>query len=63
MKGVLDFKHGIPQSLDETDEQWDFPNAWPPSVHMIIMGLARSGCEDCRTEAKIQVQVIGQSPL
>ncbi|CBY08903.1 unnamed protein product [Oikopleura dioica] len=55
-QGVLDFQFGIPQSLDESDEQWDFPNAWPPSVHMIIMGLAKSGSEECRQEAKIQAE-------
>ena len=40
--GVLDFKAGIPNSLRKTGQQWDFPNAWPPSTHMIIMGLAQS---------------------
>ena len=30
---------GIPTTLEQTGEQWDFPNAWPPLQHMIIVGL------------------------
>lgn len=30
--GVLNFPGGIPTSLIESGEQWDFPNAWPPLV-------------------------------
>ena len=33
-KSLEDFVGGIPNSLQETGEQWDFPNAWPPSVQM-----------------------------
>jgi len=40
---VLDFPYGIPNSLGETGQQWDFPNSWPPSVHMIIVGLLQCG--------------------
>ncbi|XP_064611935.1 trehalase-like isoform X2 [Liolophura sinensis] len=41
--GALSFPGGIPTSLDSTDQQWDFPNAWPPLMHVIILGLAQSG--------------------
>lgn len=30
---------GLPNTLEHSGEQWDFPNVWPPMQHMIIMGL------------------------
>lgn len=30
---------GVPNSLAQTGEQWDFPNVWPPMQHMLIVGL------------------------
>ncbi|XP_063587711.1 trehalase-like [Penaeus indicus] len=37
----LDGSHvtGVPTSLVESGEQWDFPNAWAPLQHLVIMGL------------------------
>ena len=43
---VLSYPYGIPNSLGETGQQWDFPNSWPPSVHMIIVGLLQCGGEE-----------------
>ena len=43
---VLSYPYGIPNSLGETGQQWDFPNSWPPSVHMIIVGLLQSGGDE-----------------
>nr|XP_002131782.1 trehalase isoform X1 [Ciona intestinalis] len=40
--GVLEYPGGIPTSLRPSGEQWDFPNAWPPLVLLIIEGLATS---------------------
>ena len=40
---VLKYKGGVPTSLatkTHQQQQWDYPNAWPPSVHMLIEGLA-----------------------
>ncbi|GLH14707.1 Trehalase, partial [Gryllus bimaculatus] len=34
---------GIPQSLQYSGEQWDFPNAFAPSQHIIIEGLDLTG--------------------
>ncbi|KAK7791017.1 hypothetical protein R5R35_003007 [Gryllus longicercus] len=34
---------GIPQSLQYSGEQWDFPNAFAPSQHIIIEGLHLTG--------------------
>ncbi|XP_055902770.1 trehalase-like [Eupeodes corollae] len=31
---------GVPNTLESTGEQWDFPNAWPPMQHVIIEALA-----------------------
>ena len=30
---------GVATSLVDSEQQWDFPNAWPPLVHMGIEGL------------------------
>lgn len=34
---------GVPTTLEETGEQWDYPNAWPPLQHMMIVGLDSTG--------------------
>eukprot|EP00096_Caligus_rogercresseyi_P005944 TRINITY_DN2202_c0_g1_i1.p1 TRINITY_DN2202_c0_g1~~TRINITY_DN2202_c0_g1_i1.p1 ORF type:complete len:610 (-),score=156.36 TRINITY_DN2202_c0_g1_i1:484-2313(-) len=41
--GALKFRGGIPTSLFNTGQQWDFPNAWPPLQHMLVVGLKNSG--------------------
>ncbi|KFD68987.1 hypothetical protein M514_06676 [Trichuris suis] len=40
--GALKVPYGLPSSLMWTDEQWDHPNSWAPSQHMIIEGLRGS---------------------
>lgn len=30
---------GLPTSLENSGQQWDFPNAWAPLQHIAIMGL------------------------
>lgn len=40
--GVLTLQHGIPASLRNTGQQWDFPNAWAPLQDLVIRGLAKS---------------------
>lgn len=37
---------GVRTTNQETEEQWDAPNAWSPVVHMIIEGLETVGCHD-----------------
>ena len=56
--GVLDFPGGIPNSLIKSGEQWDFPNAWPPSVQMIVIGLANSKSVQCQEEAFKQAEKV-----
>ncbi|KAM7398979.1 hypothetical protein PAMP_018276 [Pampus punctatissimus] len=34
--GALQFPNGVPTSLRESGQQWDYPNAWPPLQHMLI---------------------------
>lgn len=34
---------GAPCSIEFSGEQWDFPNAWPPSQAFLIQGLDRLG--------------------
>ncbi|CAB3253901.1 unnamed protein product [Arctia plantaginis] len=37
--GALKFPGSIPTSLDNTGEQWDFPNVWPPTVSIVVNAL------------------------
>ena len=37
------FIGGVPTSMLQTGQQWDFPNAWPPLQHMIVVGLEKTG--------------------
>ncbi|XP_055963619.1 trehalase isoform X2 [Sorex fumeus] len=39
---ILTYKHGIPASLKDSGEQWDWPNAWAPLQDLVIRGLANS---------------------
>ncbi|RVE65162.1 hypothetical protein OJAV_G00132760 [Oryzias javanicus] len=38
--GALKFPNGVPTSLRESGQQWDYPNAWPPLQHMLIEGFS-----------------------
>ncbi|MCP9261871.1 Alpha-trehalose glucohydrolase [Dirofilaria immitis] len=41
--GVYDYPGGVPTSLNkESKQQWDFPNGWSPTNHMIIEGMRKS---------------------
>ncbi|XP_050309911.1 trehalase-like [Anthonomus grandis grandis] len=41
--GLSSFKGGIPASLDQSGEQWDLPNAWPPLQEFVVLGLDKTG--------------------
>ncbi|XP_038065290.1 trehalase-like [Patiria miniata] len=48
-EGVLDFPGGVPTSLKQnTGQQWDYPNAWPPLQHMLIEALANSRLDEAK---------------
>uniref|UniRef100_A0A3Q2DND3 Trehalase n=1 Tax=Cyprinodon variegatus TaxID=28743 RepID=A0A3Q2DND3_CYPVA len=49
--GALDFPNGVPTSLRESGQQWDYPNAWPPLQHMLIEGLSKLSSEDAKNLA------------
>ncbi|XP_055592270.1 trehalase isoform X2 [Uranotaenia lowii] len=38
-EGLDKYPGGVPNTMFNTGEQWDFPNVWPPMQHMLIMGL------------------------
>lgn len=42
----LDFPGGIPTSIINSGEQWDFPNAWPPLVSIVVNALEALGTEE-----------------
>ena len=49
-QGVLGYPGGVPTSLNKTDEQWDFPNAWPPLQDIMETSLRMSGNNDLAFE-------------
>ncbi|XP_033487217.1 trehalase [Epinephelus lanceolatus] len=46
--GALQFPNGVPTSLRESGQQWDYANAWPPLQHMLIDGLLKLPSEDAQ---------------
>lgn len=46
--GALRNPNGVPTSLTESGQQWDFPNAWPPLQHMLISGLSKLPSDDAQ---------------
>lgn len=50
---ILDNLGGIPTSMGYTGEQWDFPNAWAPLQDIVVNGLANSGYEPAKREARV----------
>lgn len=55
--GALDFPGGVPSSILQSGEQWDYPNAWPPSQSILIAGLDGSGHEEARRLAREQARL------
>lgn len=52
--GALRYPGGIPTSLKESGQQWDYPNAWPPLQHMLIDGRHRPRWISRKHEGHIQ---------
>lgn len=46
--GTIYCKGGVPTSLEESGQQWDFPNAWPPLQHILVAGLLKTQNEEAR---------------
>ena len=51
--GVADFIGGVPTSMKETSQQWDFPNGWAPLQMFAIHGLGNLGSTGATTAAQI----------
>lgn len=37
------FPGGVPNTLANTGQQWDYPNVWPPMQYILIEGLRNLG--------------------
>ncbi|BES96685.1 alpha,alpha-trehalase [Nesidiocoris tenuis] len=48
---VMNNQGGLPSTTSHTGEQWDYPNAWPPLQHMVIMALDGTGDVDAKNLA------------
>lgn len=47
------FQGGIPSSLDkESEQQWDYPNGWAPTIHLFVESLRVSGHKQLQKLAK-----------
>ncbi|KAM9852851.1 trehalase [Aulostomus maculatus] len=46
--GALQYPKGVPTSLRDSGQQWDYPNAWPPLQHILIEGLSKIPSEDAQ---------------
>ena len=49
---VMRFAGGIPTSVFYSNEQWDYPLAWPPLQYIMIMGLDNTEIREAKVLAK-----------
>ncbi|KAH8413823.1 hypothetical protein KR222_009006, partial [Zaprionus bogoriensis] len=42
------FPGGVPHTLSNTGEQWDYPNVWPPMMHILIEGFNNLGTPEAK---------------
>jgi len=49
--GAIRCKGGVPTSMNDSGQQWDFPNAWPPLQHILVAGLLKTENADARKMA------------
>jgi len=47
--GILNYPGGVPTSIILSNQQWDFPNAWPPLQWFLVKSLENLGVEDQAT--------------
>ncbi|CAD7012312.1 trehalase isoform X2 [Ceratitis capitata] len=43
---------GVPNTLAQTGEQWDFPNVWPPMQYLLVVGLDNLGTVEAKNLSK-----------
>lgn len=53
---VDDLPGGLPASLIESGQQWDYPNAWPPHQHWVAEGLRQLNDEKATALANKWIQ-------
>lgn len=64
-EGIARYPGGIPATKKYTDEQWDFPNCFPPLQSIIVQGLEKSENLEARVLAKkfakkwVEANVVG----
>jgi len=49
--GALDYPGGIPTSLKQTGEQWDYPNGWAPLQSFVVNALIKANDEEANALA------------
>lgn len=37
--GIDSYPGGVPNTLQQSGQQWDFPNVWPPMQYILVVGL------------------------
>ncbi|XP_030381998.1 trehalase isoform X2 [Scaptodrosophila lebanonensis] len=42
------FPGGVPNTLIQTGEQWDYPNVWPPMQYILVEGLDNLGTPEAK---------------
>lgn len=52
-QGIDIFQGGVPTSLDQSGEQWDFRNAWPPLQEYVVLGLLQTENENATEIAQV----------
>lgn len=53
---MYDYPGGVPTSLiRDTNQQWDFPNGWSPTNHMIIEGMRKSSNPIVQEQVPIKI--------
>lgn len=50
---VFSYVAGLPTSLINSGQQWDFPNAWPPLQHIAVHGLSKVSPDEENDKAKV----------
>uniref|UniRef100_A0AAF5DE67 Trehalase n=1 Tax=Strongyloides stercoralis TaxID=6248 RepID=A0AAF5DE67_STRER len=50
-EGVFSYRGGLPTSLYDSNQQWDLPNGWSPTNHMVIIGLSKTNNSFLQDEA------------
>ena len=50
-QNLEDFPGGVPTTFQESGQQWDFPNCWPPLEHILVQGLEKTGLPEARQMA------------